>query len=367
MSDAGIVVAETWQNGLRNIAASIKRTFEDHIPLYACAALFVAITSAVTFAYRLPVKMDTATFFFRMVGVFLIVGMGLASMSHLIALIREKSDERPLPAIARRLTAQILAGDRIGNTFHSVLALTPLMVCFASMKPFIPEIHPFSWDRTFMAWDRFIGFGRLPWQILQPDLGYPLITAALNMMYDAWFFIMFVSLFWQAFSAERSRMRMQYLLAFAFAWFIAGNVLATVFSSAGPCFYGYLYLGHDPYAAQMAYLHSVGQHWPIWSLGVQDTLWKSYVTGSGDVAGISAMPSMHVTSTALIALLCFRTHRVLGIAAWVFTALIVLGSIHLAWHYAVDSLAGIALAVAFWYAAGFVLHLYDASIAQRTA
>jgi len=44
----------------------------------------------------------------------------------------------------------------------------------------------------------------------------------------------------------------------------------------------------------------------------------------------------------------------LGMAFLAFTAIIFIGSIHLGWHYAVDSIAGILLAVAFWAAAGVV-------------
>lgn len=365
MSGATVIAAGTERRGPRDLSASIRRTFPEHIPLYACTALFCAITAIVIMAYRLPVPIDAATYFFEIIGDFLILGAGLAAMMQLATLFREGSQERLLPAIAQRLMARSLAGDRGGNMFHSVIALTPLMVCFASMKSVIPEIHPFAWDQAFMTWDRLIGFGQLPWQLLQPALGHPAVTAALNGIYDSWFLIMFGSLFWQAFSAKRSRTRMQYLLAFAFSWFVAGNLLAAIFSSAGPCFYGHLHSGHDPYAAQMTYLREVNRHWPIWSLQIQDLLWQSYVTGSGAVSGISAMPSMHVTSTVLIAILCSRTHRLAGLAAWIYTALIVLGSVHLAWHYAVDSIMGAALAVTFWFAAGLLLRFGDAAAAQR--
>ncbi len=367
MSGAGLAVSPSECVGWPEVVASIRRTFRDHIPLYACAAAFCAATAAVVAAYHLPVPLEAASFFLGLVGKFLVLGVALAALGQLVSLIRAGSPERPLQAIARRLAAQSLSGDRAGNAVHSILALTPLMICFASMKSVIPQIRAFDWDRTFMAWDRVLGLGHLPWELLQPLLGHPAITAALNASYDAWFLIMFGSLFWQAFSAERSRTRMQYLLAFAFAWFIAGNVLATALSSAGPCFYGYLHPAANPYAAQMAYLHGVGAHWPVWSLQLQDMLWQSYQTGTGDVAGISAMPSMHVTSTVLIALLCTRVDRRLAVAAWIYTALIMLGSVHLAWHYGVNSIAGAGLAIIFWYGAGWVLHRTEPVPAARAA
>jgi len=204
-----------------------------------------------------------------------------------------------------------------------------------------------------MQWDRVLGFGRLPWEYLQPLLGHPPITTAINFAYDGWFLTMFAALFWQAFAKRASALRMQFLLAFSFAWFLAGNVLAVIFSSAGPCYYGRLHPGLiDPYAAQMKYLHATALQWPIWSIQVQDTLWRSYVTGHGEITGISAMPSLHVCVAVLLMLLGWRTNRWLGTALSVFAAFVVIGSVHLAWHYAVDGIAGAGLALVFWWAAG---------------
>jgi len=164
---------------------------------------------------------------------------------------------------------------------------------------------------------------------------------------------MFAILVWQIFAPRTGVLRLQFLLAFSFVWFFGGSVLAIIFSSAGPCFYDRLALGPSPYAAQAAYLHAIGPQW-IWSLAVQDELWQSYLRGNGTVSGISAMPSMHVTIAVLNALLCWRVNRTLGIALWTFAATIFIGSIMLLWHYAVDSVAALAIAYACWRAAGFI-------------
>jgi membrane-associated phospholipid phosphatase len=331
--------------------ASIRRTFADHIPLYICAVVFSIATICIVLHYHLVLPLDESIEFLILVPKFFVLGFALAALRRLIVMIRTASKERPLVEISRWLCAQILAEDRSGNVFHSLVALMPLTVSFVALKDEIPQINPFSWDQTFLHWDRIIGLGRTPAEILQPILGHPIITSVLNFNYDIWFLVMFGSLLWQAFAAKGGLLRTQFLLGFAFCWFIGGNVLAAVFSSAGPCFYGHLF-AHDPYAAQMAYLRATSVHWPIWSVQVQDMLWQSYATGTGDVTGISAMPSMHVTSSVLIALLGWRTNRWLGAGLWLFTALIAIGSVALGWHYAVDSIAGIVLALVFWYAAG---------------
>ena len=348
-------------------ARSIARTFPEHIPLYVCAVVFGAITLCVVKVFHVPLELDAGSFFLGLVLKFVALGAACASLYEFTQLIRGGFPQSPTRIIASRLHGRFFSDDRIGNVFHSLIAFTPLMVSFAALKEVIPQVHPFVWDQTFMHWDRVIGFGRLPWEILQPVLGYPLITASLNFLYDSWFLIMFGGLFWQAFSARGGEVRLQFLLAFSFAWFIAGNILATILSSAGPCFYGSLIHGSNPYAAQMAYLHATAAHWPVWSVGLQDLLWQSYVRGDGQLGGISAMPSMHVTSTGLLMFVAWRTNRRLGIVLTIFTALIVIGSVHLAWHYAVDGIAGLILATAFWLCAGAISRKWLRWIEARRA
>ncbi|HSM96401.1 MAG TPA: phosphatase PAP2 family protein [Rhizomicrobium sp.] len=360
------------QDAVIQCAASIRRTFPDHIPLYLCAILFCSTTLALTAFYGISLEATTGLFFLGMVGQFIFLGFaGLAAFEFAV-LMRTGFPDSPLTRLFRRMRDRLLAHDRPGNIFHSLLVLTPLTISFSALKLQIPAIHPFAWDKTFMQWDRMLGMGRLPWEILQPWLGHTWITAGLNFAYDAWFLLMFSVLFSQAFAARGSALRTQFLLAFSFAWFIAGNVLATIFSSAGPCFYGLLKVGPDPYAAQLSYLHAVAAHLPAWTVEMQDTtvqniLWTSYISHTDGFGGISAMPSMHLVSSTLLALVAWRIDRKLGAAFAIFLVLIFLGSIHLAWHYAVDGLFGIALAALFWAAAGLIARASERYFAARRA
>jgi membrane-associated phospholipid phosphatase len=63
------------------------------------------------------------------------------------------------------------------------------------------------------------------------------------------------------------------------------------------------------------------------------------------------MPSMHVASSIIVMLLAYRINRGLGHLMLAFTNVMMIGSVHLGWHYAVDGLFGAALALACWYAA----------------
>jgi hypothetical protein len=336
-------------------AASVRRTFAGHLLLYACLVLFSALTIAVTSAYKVPLALGSTVFFLETAPQYFAVGLFLAAMAQFFRLARAGS-RRPLRDFGAWLYRGALSDERPGNVFHTVATITPLMVSFNVLKENIPLIHAFSWDQTFSQWDRALGFGRLPWEWLQPILGYPMMTAGIGLAYDLWFFVMFGVLIWQAFFARPGLLRMQFLLAFAFSWFIAGNVLAVIFSSAGPCYYGFLH-SPDPYAAQLAYLQSANEHWSVSSISIQDMLWKSYVSNGGVNFGISAMPSMHVVVATLMAILGLRTSKWLGAALTAFAAIIVVGSVHLGWHYAVDAIAGIGLASVFWWSAGLLLRL----------
>jgi hypothetical protein len=346
--------------------ASVRRTFPENAPLYLCAVLFCGSTFLLTQIYGIRLEASAGLFFLDMVWRFAFLALAVLALFEFVTLTRAGFPDRPLQMIVHRMVAKLTIADRPGNIFHSLAALTPLMVSFAALKDQIPAVHPFAWDKTFMTWDRVIGMGHQPWEILQPLLGHPWITASINFGYDGWFLLMFLVLFSQAFSAKGGVLRLQFLLAFSFAWFIGGNLLAIVFSSMGPCFYGHLYPTHNPYAAQLAYLNATNQNWPIWSVDVQQALWKDYLAGHGRLGGISAMPSMHVTIAVLLALWGWRVNRTIGWALSAFATLIVIGSIHLLWHYAVDGIAGTILAVAFWMVAGKIAKARERNLALRT-
>ena len=58
-------------------------------------------------------------------------------------------------------------------------------------------------------------------------------------------------------------------------------------------------------------------------------------------------------AVVLLALLSFAGRkRWLGWFFVAFTAVILLGSVHLAWHYAIDGYAGVVVALAAWFVAG---------------
>ena len=82
----------------------------------------------------------------------------------------------------------------------------------------------------------------------------------------------------------------------------------------------------------------------------QSYLWQAYVSRQGGLAvGISAFPSVHLVSTAIVALLLTKINARLLWPGIVLTALMEIGSVRLGWHYVSDGLAGIAIAILVWH------------------
>lgn len=215
------------------------------------------------------------------------------------------------------------------------------------LKPAIPKLIPFSWDETLMQMDRGVHFGVDPWVLLQPLLGYDIITFAFSCIYNFWFLALFGAWMWFGFQTKSTELRTRFFLSYMLIWWLGGGILALLFSSAGPVYYGLLGLRPDPFAPLMAYHHDVNTRTQLLFLDAQQLLWNGYIGKSAPI-GISAFPSIHNATSALFALAFYQHNRKMGWIAIAYCALILIGSVHLGWHYAVDGYAGIALAVLFW-------------------
>jgi hypothetical protein len=138
--------------------------------------------------------------------------------------------------------------------------------------------------------------------------------------------------------------RTRYLWTFLLTWVLLGNVLAGMVMSAGPVYYQHV-TGEARFAGLINYLvrYSAAQEWRVF-------LWQSLTSGGG--TGVSAFPSMHLANATMFLLLAARINRPLALAAGIFVAVILLGSVHLGWHYAVDGYFSIAATMLIWLGVG---------------
>ena len=266
--------------------------------------------------------------------------------------------DKPLKELYKRVKAVLVNPYRIAAALPLFVSLVLFMYCFTVLKGNIAEIRPFAWDQTFDRWDVKLHFGYRPWEVLQPIFGNLPMTFLLNINYNLWFIIM--NLFWvhYALIAKPGVERSRFYLSFFSTWAIGGSFAAIFFSSAGPCYFGNLGLGADPYAPLMTYLRSVNDIVPIWAVETQNFLWAQHVKDSV-YGGVTAMPSMHNATALLFVLTTW------GKASWLrwlmvgHCVLIFLGSIHLGWHYAVDGYMAWAMVIAIWLLAGVIVRWWE--------
>jgi len=313
--------------------------------------------SAATITIYLPTYMGVMP----MMIVALLIGRGF-----LIMIVDRPA--RPLTQLAREFRTTLATPQRIA---HAVPMLAGMLVfggTFTVMKASIPSLAPFAWDVPFEQLDRWLHGGIAPWELLQPILGAPLVTHAINWAYNFWFYFLGLIWVWQAFSQRDERLRLRFFLTLILSWILLGNIAATMFSSAGPCYFGRVTGLADPFVPLMSYLHEASRSYAVWALEAQEMLWHNYSLREVALgSGISAMPSMHVAMATLFALVCWRTRRWLGIVMTIYAAVIVIGSVHLGWHYAVDSYAGVLGMLLIWWLVGRALDRPDTARSPTAA
>ena len=137
-------------------------------------------------------------------------------------------------------------------------------------------------------------------------------------------------------------------------WFVAGNLLATLMASVGPVYYGNFFGDAEIYAAMLDRLNDIHVSNPLRAVGYQSYLISNYESSETLLGGISAVPSMHVGTTLMLLFLFWRT-RIAREILIAYNLIIYAGSIILGWHYGVDGLVALPVALACWWAAGRIV------------
>lgn len=277
---------------------------------------------------------------------------------------RHVKPERPIPALLGDLKDFLTDPRRMANGLPMFLLFVGFGHIFVEFKGAIFELNGFKWDASLAQLDAALHFGRQPWELLQPLIGFPIITFLLNCVYNMWFFVMWMSWIYFGFAKEASELRTRFFLTYFISWIVGGSAMAILLSSAGPAYYGRVVPGVDPFAGLMSYLHSANTIFPIWAVELQEVLWQGHLE-NGMLGEISAMPSMHNGTALLFALAAYKVSPLWGRLMAVNAVLIFIGSVHLGWHYAVDSYVAWALCIAVWLLSAPVARWWHGKRRQR--
>lgn len=208
----------------------------------------------------------------------------------------------------------------------------------------------FHYDEVHAAIDNWLHFGNDPWLLVKPlvanDTLRGITEASYNMVY---FTLCFSILYFVMTSPKADKLRTHYVACFMLSWIIVGNVLAGLFLSAGPAYYGHITGDEGRFAELLAYLQQGvdGRHS---AADYQQYLWIHHESGTpGLGTGISAFPSVHVALISLNAFFAFEVGRKVGIAMAIYAAYILASSVALGWHYAIDGYVSVIVVAALYY------------------
>jgi hypothetical protein len=359
---------------VRQQAQAWRQVAGEHLPLTAVISTYVLAGLLAERVFRIPGMMEplayTPTYaYFLVVAAYSAVVLLVWCRWQVRGPAGERLEFGPGWREAWALFARRFGTVERAGGFVVVSLLLPLFInTTLCWKAAIPKIQPFGWDHQLMRADLMLHFGVAPWQWLQPLLGHPDVTTLMDLLYYLWIPFVTGLVYWQAWSPHRAQ-RMRFFLTYTVGWILLGTVVATLLSSAGPCFYGAVTGTPSPYAPLMAYLQGVDRSHSLISLEVQRILLHEYEMGRvSPWNAISAMPSIHVAMPVVFTMLAWQRDRVLGAAFAVFGAVVFLGSVHLGWHYAVDGYVSVLTMIAVWRAAGwFVTRYLGADAAGRAA
>jgi len=294
-------------------------------------------------------------YFLHRVGPFLIATTCLGALWILYDQYIRKSNDELLTDKVLRYLKMLGDPERFSRLIMYTIIFMPFMTTFAAFKAVIPVLHPYTWDATFIAMDRALHGGIDPWHLTWAVFGSVEATAWLDKIYFSWFSVIFsVPIACVFLDPDRQR-RQRFFTTHALLWIILGSILAVVFSSVGPCYFEPVYGSDGGFAPLMENLRTVNADTPLVALMLQDMLLETYHGLSGRYEGLSAMPSLHVAQAVLVACLVQSYGRIFAIVGWGYALAIMIGSVHLGWHYAIDGYFAAGLTIFIWWLLGKTL------------
>jgi hypothetical protein len=267
---------------------------------------------------------------------------------------QSRGKNSPIQYVREQITKKGFVG--LFQIIWPVLALIVIVPAFNVFKQCIlPELG-YLFDDSLASMDAAI-FG-------VPALGLWMVervnssafSGLIDMLYHAWFFPMVLGVILISYS-QSLLLRQRYMLTFSLAWIIMGTIMAYLLPAAGPFYVSAMSPETTDFTRHMTLLDEHQRQFGELSALTYQTYLRKAELGATVVmgGGISAMPSMHNAFALLFALSMWCYSRVLGTLFGIYALAILLGSVYLGWHYAVDGLLAWLLIGMLWLINGWAI------------
>jgi hypothetical protein len=318
-------------------------------PIYAAAAAYVFGGFIVVAGMDHMAFGALRAYFKHWTSNFGILGPIVVTLGGILHIIHRLNHRRGLAfrhMFAPHRVARFLAG-----TLLMLTAMLMFTAMFSSIKTSFPLGRGFPLDVAHADLDQMLHFGVDPWRLLYAVAQHPWVLRAVEINYNMfWFIICYFTLYWVATSPRANRIRVRFMLSWFITWILVGNVVAGTWLSAGPAFYGLVTGDTERFAGQLAFLMTSASETSS-ATNLQSYLWQLYEAGrTGFGSGISAFPSMHVALIVLITLYANERFPRFGLVMWGYTAFVMMSSVYLGWHYAIDGYVSLVMVVAIYWA-----------------
>lgn len=227
----------------------------------------------------------------------------------------------------------------IRRVWYVIIGMASFYACYVSYRNLKNDLPIYRtgvlYDKQFLAFDRWLGFGHSPSSLLQSLLGTNIMAEVLSYAYLAYLPLVPVSLGAFLLLSRNVRVGAWYATALCLNW-VLGVLSYYALPTLGPAFARPQNFWSLPYT-------SVTE--------LQDALFRARVdvladpVTSGKIQGVAAFASLHVSVTFAAALFMERTGQrlLLRVVTWIFFALVVLATLYFGWHYLTDDVAGLLI------------------------
>ncbi len=336
----------------RGIDETLRRIGQDWL-YYLTIASFVALTAATAHRLHRNGLIDTIWGYLTL---WADLAVTVLTIRFSFAFTMRSRKERPRSpvSLAKQVALELFSPKTVAGVLL-YLALAAFMGAFTTFKTLLPGLNDFWADPWLAQLDRWVHGGQQSWHLLQPLLGHPPITRAIEIVYGpVWMSCVSLLPLFFCLSDRYPDDRRRFLVAFLLTWTFNGLLLAGVFMSGGPAFYGQLVHDVAPFGDLQRYL-GFESATPFSASWAQRQLWAMHQAGiSGVGAGISDFPSLHVSMIVLCCFSVWNISRRAGSLLVALAALIVIGSVHLGWHYLVGDYAVFGIMGAIWRTSGLL-------------